>query len=72
MSEWVAIKGWVFEDGEVMDIWSPTQGRLCDYRYRKNYNGKAGNDFFDPVHSGVCCIRDATHFMVIPGDPKEA
>jgi hypothetical protein len=27
------------------------------------------NIFYEPICSGPGCVRDATHFMLVPGDP---
>lgn len=53
--------------GTAIDIWSPTYGRLANYR-RISFG--RGNVFYDPVDAGVCCVRDATHWMKIPKAPK--
>lgn len=71
MDEWISVKGKRFRDLEVMDIFSKSNGRLCEYRFRKNFAGKKGNNFFEPTRSGPSCVRDYTHFMPIPEPPKD-
>lgn len=55
------------KDGTQIDLWSPEHGRLADY-FRVNW--AKGNIFYDPVHSGVTCVRDATHWMPPPAKPE--
>jgi len=70
MAEWKNIKGKRFKEGEVVDIWSPDYGRLPNYRFRKDYSGNKGNNFFEPVHAGYSCTRNATHWMPLPEAPE--
>ena len=56
---------------EIVDIWSPSHGRMANY-YRNDYNGDGKNVFYDPVESGICTIRDATHWMPLPNPPNPA
>ena len=64
--EWKSIKT-APDDDTVVDIWSPTDGRLANYRREQI---SPTNVFYDPVESGVCCVRDATHWMKIE-PPKQ-
>lgn len=66
---WISIKDRPPKQEECVDIWSKSCGRLANYKYVINYAGKVGNNFFDPVRSGIVCIRDATHWMPIPDPP---
>lgn len=68
MSEWMPIDT-APKDGTPIDIWIPRFGgmRLTNMRFvRLSRN----NCFFDPVESGPCCVRDATHWMPLPEPPK--
>jgi hypothetical protein len=75
-SPWINIKKKLPPIGKPVDIWT-TEGRMTNYKLIKNYAGKKGNDFFDPVSCGECCIRfngnfgwtQATHWMRIPKVP---
>lgn len=51
------------KDNTPVDLWSPSHGRLTNYR---RIERTKTNVFYDPVCSGVVCVRDATHFMFIP------
>ena len=70
MAEWIRIEDGLPEDGEIVDIYHDSHGRLCNYEYVKAYNGDKSNNFFDPVEGGICCVRDATHWMPLPQSPK--
>lgn len=67
MSEWKPIET-APKSPRVIDIWSKRHGRLANYRRVKW--GK-DNVFYDPVQGGVCCIRDATHWMPLPEPPNK-
>lgn len=54
------------KDGTPVDLWSESNGRLANYGY---VLWSKDNEFFQPIDSGVCCVRDATHWMPIPGKP---
>lgn len=54
------------KDGTPVDLWSESDGRLTNYEY---VLWSEDNEFFQPIVSGVCCVRDATHWMPIPGKP---
>ena len=52
-----------------IDIWRQSFGgeRLTNM-CRVDFGN--GNVFYDPVKSGPCCVRDATHWMPLPDAPK--
>ena len=56
------------KDRTVVDIFSPTYGRLVNY-YRVS-KGRI-NIYYAPKFSGITCVRDATHWMPIPQDPPK-
>lgn len=68
MSEWKPIETAPITS-EPVDIYSPSKGRAANM-YRVDL-GK-GNVFYDPVDCGICCIRDATHWMPIPNPPVKS
>jgi hypothetical protein len=49
-----------------VDIWSEEHGRLTNYRL---VIAARGHRFYDPLEDGVCVVRDATHWMPVPGRP---
>jgi hypothetical protein len=51
------------KDNTPVDLWSPSHERLTNYR---RVERTKTNVFYDPICSGVVCVRDATHFMFIP------
>jgi len=69
MNKWKPIKQ-EFDNGVILDIFSKSEGRLCNYRFSKNAYRTKGNNFFEPVVCGPSCVRDATHWMPIPENPK--
>jgi hypothetical protein len=56
------------KDDTIIDIWTPNDGRLTNYRRAQL---SPTNIFYEPVESGVCCVRDATHWMPIPNPPND-
>jgi len=50
------------DDSTVVDIWSAEHGRCANYVRIDNGSGWV---YYEPVESGVCCIRDATHWLKI-------
>ena len=68
-SRWIPVDMAKMEAGTVCDLWEPFHGRLSNYRLVKNYAGKSGNHFFEPVSSGLSCVRTATHYIGIPKGP---
>ena len=67
MTEWQPIET-APKDGTPIDLWSPAHGRCTDMR---RVQLAEDNVFYDPVESGFCCVRDATHWMPLPNPPKE-
>ena len=65
--EWLPIST-APKDSTIIDIWTPNDGRLTDYRREEL---SSTNVFYEPVYSGVCVVRDATHWMPIPEPPNE-
>ncbi len=58
------------KDETPIDLWSPRRKmRLTNY-YRVDFDNDGKNIFYDPVGSGICTIRDATHWMPIPEGPN--
>ena len=52
-----------------IDIWrSYYGGGRCVNMIRIDLG--EGNIFYSPVESGPSCVRDATHWMDIPGAPE--
>lgn len=71
MSDWISVKDGFPESGRDVDVFvEQYDERWCNYRYLRDYNGSKGNDFFDPIRSGLCCIRNASHWMYVPENPK--
>jgi hypothetical protein len=60
--QWHPIK--TVPKNNIIDIWSKTHGRCADY-VRVDYKNDGKNIFYAPVRSGICTIRDATHWMII-------
>lgn len=63
-------------DGTAIDLWRPNwQGdvalgeRCANMRWVQLTKT---NGFFDPVESGPCAVRDASHWMPIPAPPVSA
>jgi hypothetical protein len=56
------------KDSTIIDIWTPSEGRLTNYRREER---SPTNIFYEPVYSGVCAVRDATHWMPIPQPPND-
>lgn len=56
------------KDSTLIDIWSQAHGRLTNYRREKL---SPTNIFYEPDKSGVCVVRDATHWMKIPESPED-
>ncbi|MDU9415531.1 DUF551 domain-containing protein [Pseudomonas sp. zfem005] len=69
---WIKCSERMPEAGVTVDIWSRKHAqRLANYQLVRNYGGKQGNDFFEPVYSGYSCIRDASHWMPLPEEPED-
>lgn len=64
--EWLDIET-APKDGTAVDIFRGDWKERCTNMQRV-YLGN-GNVFYEPVESGPCCVRDATHWMPIPVDP---
>ena len=64
--EWLGIET-APKDGTVVDIFRGDWKERCT-NMRRVYLGNE-NVFYEPVESGPCCVRDATHWMPIPVDP---
>lgn len=69
MSEWISVKDRMPKNKQIVDIWRDGE-RLCNYEIFKDYKGQKGNTFFEPIEFGVCCVRNATHWMPLPEPPK--
>lgn len=75
---WISIKKKKPRVGMIVDLWT-NEGRMTNYVLVKDYGGKKGNDFFEPLECGVDCIRfdgdtsyvQATHWMPLPKPPVE-
>jgi len=56
-------------DATVVDLWRG------EWKYRAcnmvRVDMGKGNVFYDPVSDGPSCVRDATHWMLAPGEPEE-
>lgn len=70
MSEWISVAERLPEPGEAVDIWADGE-RLANYEYIRDYKGAKGNNFFDPIESGLIAVRNATHWMPLPPPPGE-
>lgn len=69
--KWISVKDRLPSEGEVVDVWIGVyKERWTNYLYVRDYKGQKGNDFFDPVSSGLCCIRNASHWMPVPKPPE--
>jgi len=55
------------KDDTPIDLWSPAHGRLPFY-FREERS--KSNVFYSPAESGICVVRDATHWMPIPAAPN--
>jgi len=64
--EWLGIET-APKDGTVVDIFRGDWKERCTNMQRVDLGN--GNVFYEPVESGPCCVRDATHWMPIPVDP---
>lgn len=66
------------KEGEIVDLWTDRDGRLCNYRLNKNYGNRKGNNFFSPTQGGTAVVRydnsefycNATHWMRPAPPPK--
>lgn len=58
------------KDATPVDLWAPDfKGRMCNMR---RVQLKKDNVFYEPIESGYTCVRDATHFMLVPQPPTVA
>jgi hypothetical protein len=57
------------KDETPVDLWSPEWGGERHTNMRRVGLSK-GNVFYDPVESGICCVRGATHWMPLPPAPQ--
>lgn len=58
------------KDATPVDLWAPDfKGRMCNMR---RVQLKMDNVFYEPIESGYTCVRDATHFMLVPQAPAMA
>ena len=64
--EWLDIET-APKDGTAVDIFRGDWKERCTNMQRV-YLGNE-NVFYEPVESGPCCVRDATHWMPIPVYP---
>lgn len=72
MSQWISVQEAVPDAERIVDVYiSKNDERWCNYEYIRDYNGKPGNNFFDPIHGGLCCIRNASHWMYAPEPPTK-
>lgn len=59
---------------KVVDLWFNGR-RHTNYRYVKSYGGNRCNNFFEPVKSGICCVRAEDHadlhWRSVPTGPRE-
>ena len=57
-------------DLTIVDLWVPDSAdsgeRLPNYR---RVERSPTNVFFDPASDGLCCVRNATHWMPLPTPP---
>lgn len=66
-AEWMPIET-APKDGTPIDIWrSSNGGERCAEMRRVDLG--SGNVFYEPIHSGYSCVRDATHWMQLPAAP---
>lgn len=71
MISWISVKKSLPKKGRTVDIYiEDYEERWTDYVYIENYGGQAGNSFFEPVHGGITCITNATHWMYSPEKPE--
>ena len=57
------------KNGTPVDLWRPSYGGERIPNMRREDLGN-GNVFYSPVLSGPACVRDATHWMPVPGAPE--
>jgi len=58
------------KNGTPVDLWrSKWGGERLTNMYRVEL--EKDNVFYEPVASGECCVRDATHWMPILNGPSE-
>ena len=67
---WVSVKEKLPRKGQVVDVLYMGK-RETNYIYIKDYNGKKGNNFFDPVRGGYCCLRDVKFYIQHPKPPTK-
>lgn len=78
MDKWIKVEDRMPDAGRPVDVFMGGR-RHCNYRLIVNYNDTPGNDFFEPLHGGISCIRPkksdddilcATHWMDVPLPPS--
>jgi hypothetical protein len=58
------------QDTTPVDLWAPKYNqRLCNMR---RVQLKKDNVFYEAIESGYMCVRDATHFIIVPQPPEMA
>lgn len=55
------------KDNTLIDLWHPIHGRMTNYRRANNGKG----DYYWPIYGGLTLVRDATHWMPVPGGPDD-
>ena len=66
--EWISVDDKKPRAGKTVDIWADNK-RMANYCYVKNGSGNRGNNFFQPIHCGISCVRNATHWRFPPDPP---
>lgn len=64
--EWLGIET-APKDGTAVDVFRGDWKERCTNMQRVDLGNE--NVFYEPVESGPCCVRDATHWMPIPVYP---
>lgn len=55
------------KDQTIIDVWTKIWGRIIDVRYVKT---ASDDEFFEALEDGPSCIKDATHWMKRPEEPR--
>lgn len=72
MTNWISIKDQLPKENDVVDIYiKDYDERWTGYNYIKEHEGQKDNSFFQPIKSGLCYVRNATHWMYVPESPKD-